>query len=129
MSDKRPRKKNDVEFELPALLQKAQEAAIQKMKPAPHERDDKELPHLVDFLTPFAMPDPKHKGEGEPKTIIREALLLITFDRREGCYKVSLSDKQTAVGGSCIVQGLSTALADLEKKLGDGTFPWSAREK
>jgi len=128
---KKPRKaEKDIppEFELPELLRMAQTNAIAKMKPSPNEQDDKLLPNLKAFLTPFAMPDPHHKGDGNPKTVLRESIVLVSFDRRAGVYKVNLSDKLLGLGGSAMSISLCSCLSDVEVLLANGAFIWSSRD-
>jgi len=125
---KRDGKRAVVEFELPPLLMSAVMAAREKLKPAPNEQDQARLPNLLAYLTPFAMPDPKHTGEADAKMVLRESIALISFDRRTGSWKITLSDKLIGAGGSVACQSLSTCLQDVELLLANGAFPWAARE-
>ncbi len=129
MSKPRRKQKDDIEpFELPALLEAARMQAMAKQKPTQEEVDTTPFPNLVSFLTPFAMPDNRHKGDGQPRTVLRDALLLISFDRRAGMWKVNLTDKQLGMGGSVQSKRLETALHDVEMLLANGAFPWGAKE-
>lgn len=125
---KRVAKVEVVDFELPPLLASAVMAAKEKLKPAPNDADESKLPNLLAYLTPFAMPDPRHKGDAEAKIVLRESIALVSFDRRTGNWKVTLSDKLIGAGGSVACQSLSTCLQDVELLLSNGAFPWAARE-
>ena len=124
----KPKPVEPFEFTLPELLASAQASAQAKMKPQANPEDDERLPKLISFLTPLAMPDPHHKGPGNPKTILRESMLLISFDKRQGMWKVNLSDNALGLGGAVYCSVLGAALDTVETMLRNGTFPWAAKE-
>jgi hypothetical protein len=120
-------KGQDVQKDMPDLIRRALDSAVNKLKPQPNQEDDQKLPLLVEFLTPYGMPDPSAKKPEEAKDVIREALLMLSFDFRSGAWKVSVSDKMNALGGSMIVTSLSTAFLELERAFKTGSFEWSAK--
>lgn len=91
--------------------------------------DDKErLPLLLEFLTPMMVSDPRYRGEGKPPRALREPMLLLSWDRRAGSWKVSLTDKVLNVGGSILVPTLWGALEDVEKHMTGGRITFSERK-
>lgn len=99
-----------------------------KQKPNQDEIDTTPLPNLLAFLTPFAMPDNRHKGDGNPKTVLREAMVLISFDRRAGMWSLNLTDKQLGMGGRIQCKTLAGCLTDCEMLLANNAFPWGSKE-
>jgi hypothetical protein len=69
--------------------------------PKPTDREEAECPQLIAFLAPQVVGDPDHKGEGKPKRVLREPMLMVTFDRAFQMYKWAITDKicRIQVGG------------------------------
>lgn len=86
------------------------------------------VPLLFGWLTPLICNDPRYKGDGKPPKALREPLLMISWDRRGGFWKASISDKVLNVSGSGALKSLATALVDTETHLRDKTFVWGQRK-
>lgn len=71
-----------------ALLQ-----ASENSVPIPSSEELEKLPQLLWFLSPALVDDPKHRGSQKPPKVLREPLLLVSWDRGAGRWKWAISDK------------------------------------
>jgi hypothetical protein len=71
----------------------AQEQALENAFPRPTDEERKRFPNLLWMVSPMLVPDPKFKGQGESPKVLREPLLMVSWDRTAGRWKWSLSDK------------------------------------
>ena len=69
--------------------------------PAPSQEEQESCPQLIAFLAPEVVNDPDHKGEHKPKRVLREPMLMVTFDRSSRAYKWVITDRicRVQVGG------------------------------
>jgi hypothetical protein len=96
--------------------------------PTATEEEAQAIPHLFQVLTPMMVTDPRHKGKGEPKKVLREPLLMVSWDRLTSAWKVGIADKVLNLTGSVGVYSLLTALTDADKHLVAGTFLWKSKK-
>ena len=106
---------------VPTVLLSLVERAHQQMTPKHDPADEETLPQLVQLLLPLRLDDPFHKGEGKPKQVWREPLLMISFDRSQGQWKVAVSDRLFKLTTSTCSESLSGSLVALEKALREKT--------
>jgi hypothetical protein len=123
----KPASENET-LELPEHLADAIEHAKKLIVPYPQGDEEIKLPNLFRWLTPMLVPDPKWNGQGKQKRVLREPLLLLSFDRRAGSWKVTLSDSTLNLGGSCVVHSLLDAFIDVEHLMANNKFPWSEKK-
>jgi len=128
MASKPAKEKPTVNPDLPEMLVQAMEGARKLCVPFPTEEEEAEIPNLFGFLSPAIVSDPRYKGDGKPPRVLREPLMLISWDRRGGCWKVSLSDKVLNLGGSVGSGQLLRCLLVAEADLRSGSFRWSERK-
>ena len=116
-------KKNGVagQTAVPGILATLVERAHQQMTPKHDQADEDTLPLLVQLLLPLRLDDPFHKGEGKAKQVWREPLLMISFDRSQGQWKVAVSDRRFKLTTSSCSESLSGALVAFEKALREKT--------
>lgn len=69
--------------------------------PEPSAEEREKVPQTLAFLAPEVIPDPDHRGESKAKKVLREPLLMISWDRAAGRWKWAISDKvcRVQVGG------------------------------
>jgi len=106
---------------LPPVLATLVERAHQQLIPKHDQADQEALPLLVQLLLPLRLDDPFHKGEGRPKQVWREPLLMVSFDRSQGQWKVAVSDRLFKLTTSTCSESLSGSLVAFEKALRDKT--------
>jgi len=114
--------------DLPDSLARVMESARAGAVPYPSIEEESMVPELFKWLTPMIVTDPRYKGEGKPPKALREPLLMISWDRRSGVWKASISDKVLNLSGSAGLKSLATALVDVEEHLRSGTFVWGQRK-
>jgi len=114
--------------DLPEHLVAAMEHSKQLLIPTISQAEEEAIPTLFRFLTPMLVADPRYKGEGKPPKALREPTVFLTWDRRSGGFKVSLTDKVLNLTGSVVVVSLLSALTDVEKELASGRFPWAQKK-
>jgi hypothetical protein len=114
--------------DLPETLAAAVLRAYEGTFPTPTEEEAQTIPHLFELLTPMMVRDPSHKGKGEPRKVLREPLLMLSWDRLQATWKLAIGDKVLNLSGQVPVRGLLTALADAEAALSAGTFPFKTKK-
>lgn len=57
------------------------------------DKEQESCPKLWTLLAPSLVKDPNYQGKGEPRKVLREPLLMISWDRAAGLWKWSLGDK------------------------------------
>jgi hypothetical protein len=114
--------------DLPEMLATVIENARSVLLPVAELQGDIELSTLFGFLSPMVIKDPRYRGDGKAPRVLREPLLLTSWDRRAGRWKCSLTDKVLNVSGSCLVSSLCGSLMDLDTELRNGSFQWSERK-
>lgn len=82
-------------------LKEWMETAHNNSYPAPSEEEQNTCPQLIAFLAPEVVGDPDHKGEGKPRRVHREPMLMVTFDRGARAWKWVITDRicRVQVGG------------------------------
>jgi hypothetical protein len=128
MARTKPENKAPINPDLPTLLVGAVSQAANVALPYPNEQEEAEIPNLFQFLSPMVVSDPRYKGDGKAPRVMREPLMLTSWDRRAGCWRVSLSDKVFNLAGSLGVGGLLAAMLDVERAMAAGKFPWSQKK-
>jgi hypothetical protein len=128
MAKSKPNGRPATNPDLPAILIGAVEHAEGILLPFPSEQEEKELPTLFQFMTPMVVNDPRYRGQGKTPRVLREPLLLLSWDRRQGAWKVSLSDKIFNLAGSVTCSTLIGALLDTEASLRSNAFPWAQKK-
>lgn len=114
--------------DLPETLADAVQRAQAGTFPSPTTEEEAQLPNLFQLLTPMMVNDINHRGKGDPRKILREPLLMISWDRLNATWKLAIGDKVLNLSGSVPVKGLLTALSDAEAHLVAGTFPWKNKK-
>jgi len=79
------------------------------------------LEALWQCLLPFKTDDPKHKGEGKPKQVWVEPLLMVSWDRGLGAWKVAISHKTFGLTTSTTSEALGEALVAMNTALVNNT--------
>lgn len=128
MASKKHENKPAINPDLPEMLMAATEQAANILLPHISEEETEQIPTLFQFMTPMVVNDPRYKGDGKPPRVLREPLLMISWDKRLGAFKVNLSDKIFNLAGSISVQTLLGALLDTETSLRSNLFPWSQKK-
>lgn len=69
--------------------------------PQPTDEEKTSCPNLIAFLAPEVIGDPDHRGEHKPKKVVREPMLMVTWDTAAGRWKWVITDKvcRVQVGG------------------------------
>jgi len=107
--------------ELPAVVEQLVARAAGQSVPKLCARDKDVLPLLWGLLVPRKLPDPLHKGEGKVRLVMREPLLMISWDGGLGLWKVAVSDKYFRLTTSASSDSLAGSLEALERALGDNS--------
>jgi hypothetical protein len=78
------------------------EQAHENSCPRPSAEELENCPELIAWLAPEVVDDPDHKGTQKPRRVLREPMLMVTFDRGAGQYKFTITDRvcRTQVGGN-----------------------------
>jgi len=106
---------------IPEALQELLDRAKGQQAPRANKQDQEALGTLRELLMPIKIEDPNHRGEGTPKLVWREPLLMISFDRSMGAFKVALGDKLFKLTTSCLSESLGEALVALETAIKNRT--------
>jgi hypothetical protein len=114
--------------EVPAVVQRAIDVALASSFPKPSEQEQELLPNLLELLSPTFLADPRWKGQGEPKRVLREPLLMLSWDRMGGAWKVAYGDRVYELSGAVLVPSLVTCLVDAERLLSEGRFPFKQKK-
>jgi hypothetical protein len=83
-------------------LKQWMETAHLNSYPKPTAEEEEQCPELIAWLAPEVIDDPDHRGSQKPRRVMREPMLMVTFDRSSGSYKFVITDKvcRTQVGGN-----------------------------
>jgi hypothetical protein len=106
---------------LPEIVKQLVAKAQEQAHPPASKADESDLPLLRSLLMPVKIEDPNHRGEGTPKHVWREPLLMISFDRSMGRFKVAVGDRLFRLTTSAWAEDLSGSLAALELALAQKT--------
>ena len=106
---------------LPEIVKQLVAKAQEQAHPLESKADETDLPLLRSLLMPVRIDDPNHGGEGRPKQVWREPLLMISFDRGMGRFKVAVGDRLFKLTTSAWAEDLSGSLAALELALEQST--------
>jgi len=82
-----------VDPDLPEFLAQSLVRAEEGCFPTFTDEERKICPILHSLLSPQLINDPKHKGQGDPRKVLREPLLMISWDRAGGAWKWAITDK------------------------------------
>jgi len=102
---------------IPGTLQLLIAQAGAQVVPKLSNGDKEALEALWECLLPFKTDDPKHKGEGKPKQVWVEPLLMISWDRGLGKWKVAISHKTFNLTTSCSSEALHCCLTAMNEAL------------
>jgi hypothetical protein len=94
----------------------------------PKQEEFHAIPQLLELMSPRLIRDPRWSGQGTAPLVLREPLLMVSWDRRAGAWKLSLSDKVLNVSGSCLVVDLLTALVEGERGITEGRWNWAQKK-
>lgn len=114
--------------DLPQVLADAVLRAELGCFPTFTDEERKKCPHLYEMLSPSLVNDPNHRGKGDPKKVLREPLLMISWDRLNGAWKWAVSDKILNIGGGGTLGTLIDVAGQIEAQLGSGTVPFKRRK-
>lgn len=114
--------------DLPEPLARAMQRALDGTFPTATEEELKVIPVLYQMLSPRLVSDPNHNGRQEPRKLLREPLLMVSWDRLASAWKVGITDKTLDLTGAEPVRSLLTALADAEELLASGRFRFKTRK-
>jgi hypothetical protein len=102
---------------IPGTLQGLIAQASKQITPKLSQGDKERLPALWECLLPFKTDDPKHKGEGKPKQVWVEPLLMVSWDRGLGQWKVAISHKTFSLTTSTVCPELHACLVAMNDAL------------
>lgn len=108
--------------ELPAALAKVLTEAGSGTFPTFSDAEMEKLPFLVDLLRPMLVDNPRHKGSGEARKVLREPIGMLSWDRNFGCWKFALGDKVLDFSGFVHVKSLLDLLTEVESQIAFGNF-------
>ena len=114
--------------DLKAVLIRAREKAVAGSSPDPTADDSVNVPNLLSFLEPEIIRKIDFKGQGEAPRVLREPMVMLSWDRMAGRWKWGLSDKALNLSGLCYAGSLASAISDLEKALADDKVAWKERK-
>lgn len=89
--------------------------------PPQDDADRAGLPLLFDLISPRLVPDPHHNGPHEPRKVLREPLLMVSWDRGQGRWKWAISDKMLNFSLTGSTERLSGLLESIESQVRAGT--------
>jgi hypothetical protein len=128
MATKRKENGQPSQPDLPAVLTHVVEQGAHLHLPMPKQEELDAIPQLVELMSPRLIRDPRWSGQGTAPLVLREPLLMVSWDRRAGGWKLSLSDKVLNVSGSCLVVDLLTALVEGERGITEGRWNWAQKK-
>jgi hypothetical protein len=114
--------------DLPTALAEYILSAGERSLPSITEEDAAQLSDLWEMMRPCLVLDPRYRGQGDPPKVLREPLLMISWDRRAGGWKISISDKVLNLAGSMPVTCLANALCEANRALANRSYPFSERK-
>jgi len=117
------KKRNDEQAQtlIPGTVQGLVSRAKAQVVPKQAKGDKEALPALWECLLPFKTDDPKHKGEGKPKQVWVEPLLMVSWDRGLGAWKVAVSHKTFGITTSTLSEQLVDSLVAMNLALVNNT--------
>jgi len=128
MAKEKPAAKPPISPDLPEFLAHVLDNVRQAKGPTPTTEEEAHLPRLFELLTPMMVADPRYRGEGKPPRVLREPMLLLSWDRRAGTWKCSITDKVLNVSTAIPVPTLLDALQAVERALASGQVIFSQRK-
>lgn len=114
--------------DLKTVLIRAREKAVQGSCPEPTAGDQEACPNLLAFLEPEVIRKIDWKGQGEAPRVLREPMIMLSWDRMAGRWKWGLSDKALNLSGLAYADTLSSAIADLESALAGDKVAWKEKK-
>jgi len=124
----RKRKQTSEAPELPANLSSIVERAEANSKPEPTEEASKVYPHLWETLSPMRVAEPKAASEGRTKMVLREPLLMVSWDRGNGCFKWVVTDKVLKFSLSGVLTDLTALASEIEEQIVSGKAAYKSLE-
>lgn len=79
--------------DLPEILASSVVRAESGCFPPLLDKEEETCPKLFSLMAPMLVNDPTFKGKGDPRKVLREPLLMVSWDRASGLWKWSLTDK------------------------------------
>jgi len=95
------------------------ELAREHGNPEPTDEEKSKVPQLLAFLSPELIDDPDHRGDHRAKRVLREPMLMVTWDRSAGRWKWSVSDKVCRVQVGGYFDGLIAFSDQIEAQLAE----------
>jgi len=114
--------------DLPDVLGNALARARAGTSPPYTDQDEAHVPQLWQFLEPRLVADPRYKGNGSAGKVLREPMVMLSWDRLSGSWKWTLTDKVLNVTGILPVPGLVSCVVDLEMGFTKGTIQWKEKK-
>lgn len=96
--------------------------------PMPTDDELAKVPQMLELMSPRLIRDPRWSGQGTAPLVLREPLLMVSWDRRAGAWKLSLSDKVLNVSGSCLVMDLLDLVVQGERAIAEARWVWSQKK-
>jgi hypothetical protein len=96
--------------------------------PDPSEEERSAIGQLLELMSPRLIRDPRWSGQGQAPLVLREPLLMVSWDRRAGAWKLSISDKVLNVSGSCLVPNLLDLVVQGERGITEGRWTWAQKK-
>jgi len=119
MSKKKAEKNGHVN-ELPEIFEALISRARDNHTPPVNDQDQQLCPTLHQLLSPRLVDNPEYNGNGTPNKVLREPLLMLSWDRAAGMWRFSLSDKVLNFSCSGNVSCLSASIAEIEAAVASG---------
>lgn len=113
--------------DLPEFLADSITRAEQGCFPTFTDEERERCPTLHSVLSPQLINDPNHKGKGDPKKVLREPLLMISWDRATGSWKWAIGDKMLNTSWAGPLPTIVGIAEQIELCLTEGRF--SVRKK
>jgi len=85
--------------------------------PEPTEEEREKVPQTLAFLAPELIDDPDYKGLGSARKVLREPMLMVTWDRAAGRWKWSITDRVCRVQVSGFFDSLVAFSERIEQQL------------
>jgi len=108
--------------DLPDALASAVVRAEAGCFPTFTEEEQARCPTLHSLLAPQLVNDPNHKGKGDPKKVLREPLLMISWDRAGGAWKWAIGDKLMNLAWDGPLPSLVGIAESVEIALAEGRY-------
>jgi hypothetical protein len=128
MATKRKENGQTSQPELPPVLAHVVAEGQKLLLPHPSPEEESGISELFELMSPRLIHDPRWSGQGTAPLVLREPLLLVSWDRRAGAWKVSISDKVLNVAGSCLVPSLLDLVGMTNALIVAGKISWSQKK-